>query len=526
MPDSPLLVDDPALELLPELAALCSARDPESACGYAAALLARVSGAARAWVFLLDPGSDSPRLAASAPEGKTDVSPASLELVQRLSAATPMPEEEPVGGEALGLPLRSGQRTLGALLIEGPDLFPIRAGLRHSMQAVAQILASVLNLGDLYRLVGDQAGQLEALQAGHVLETSLSRSILEAIADGVLVTNAAHQVAVLNTAAEAILRLDRQAVLGRPAVGVVGVFGPIAPEWASAVQQWSSASTSQPIAPISQQLTLEDGRIVALRVAPIRHEGEFLGTLTVFRDVTQDVEVNRLKSEFVATVSHELRTPMTSIRGNTEILLMGAVGALNEEQRHHLQVIRNNADRLGLLVNDLLDVSRIETGGVRLSLQPVDLPSALLQARQYGETLARERGKLVTVVVEAESDLPAARADPGRLRQILENLLQNAINFTPAGGRIALRAAVVASSLELAVEDNGLGIPPAELPRIFDRFFRGEQSLTLGIPGTGLGLSIVQHLVALHGGAIRVESPLSDGQGTRVSFTLPSVPSA
>jgi signal transduction histidine kinase len=525
MPDSSILVEITALDLLPELARLCSARDPESACECAAALLARLLGAARARVFLLDPGSDTPRLAASAPEGKTDVSPAILELVRRLTAAAPNPVEDLPGQEAVGVPLQSGQRILGAVLVEGPFLHPNGAGMPGSMQAIAQILASVLNLWDLYTLVGDQAGRLEVLQAGHVLETSLSRSILEAIADGVLVTNAAHQVAVLNTAAESILRLDRQAVVGRPAVGVVGVFGPVAPEWASAVQKWSSAPTSQYVEPISQQLRLEDGRMVALRVAPIRQDGEFLGTLTIFRDVTQDVEVNRLKSEFVATVSHELRTPMTSIRGNTEILLMGAVGALNEEQRHHLQVIRNNADRLGLLVNDLLDVSRIETGRVRLSLQPIDLPSALDQAREYGETLAQERGKPVSVVVQADPDLPAARADPARLRQVLENLIQNAFNFTPAGGRICLRAAQAESNLEIAVEDSGIGIPPAELPRVFDRFFRGEQSLTLGIPGTGLGLSIVQHLVALHGGSIRVESPVSDGRGTRVSFTLPSVPS-
>jgi signal transduction histidine kinase len=524
MPDPENQPDLPFTDLIPRIAALCSSRDPQAASTAAAALLLQLTAARRVLIFLVPKGEGGPRLAAAAPPapGGSDTVP--LDVVRRLigpDSTDPVLQTAPL---AFGMPLRSGGRTLGAVVVEGVPLPPKDSPARADLEAAASILASALLLSDLYQMVGDQAGQLQALQAGHTLEASLSRSVLEAVADGVLVTNGAHQVALINSGAQKILGLDPQVVLGQPAVGVVGVFGPIAPEWVTAVRGWVTAPASQAGESISQQLTLDDGRIVALRVAPIRHEGEFLGTVTVFRDVTREIEVNRLKSEFVATVSHELRTPMTSIRGNTEILLMGAVGALNEEQRHHLQVIRSNAERLGMLVNDLLDVSRIETGRVILAIQPVDVSSAIEQASRFGETLSRERGKPLAVIAEAAPGLPAVRADPARLRQILENLMANSFNFTPAGGRITLRAVRTDGQVEMSVEDTGTGIPPADLPRVFDRFFRGEQSLTLGVPGTGLGLSIVQNLITLHGGTIRIESPIADDRGTRVTFTLPIVP--
>jgi signal transduction histidine kinase len=248
----------------------------------------------------------------------------------------------------------------------------------------------------------------------------------------------------------------------------------------------------------------------------------FLGTVTVFRDISREVEVDQLKSDFVATVSHELRTPMTSIRGYVQMMLLEAAGPLTDEQRKFMETIRTNADRLGRLVNDLLDLSRLETGADELDLQPVDVLPILEAGREHLANRSIQETKALRIEVEAEAHLPAVRADPARLLQILRGLLDNAFNFTPAGGSIWIRARRLEGRLRLEVEDTGTGITPAEQPHVFERFFRGEQALNLGVPGTGLGLSITARLVERHGGTIGLESAGIPGQGSRFTVTLPA----
>src|SRR3990172_2224864 len=140
------------------------------------------------------------------------------------------------------------------------------------------------------------------------------------------------------------------------------------------IRNWSEGSIAYETGEtFAEQLDLENGRVVLVHLAPVILQNDFLGTVSIFRDITHEVEVDRLKSEFVATVSHELRTPMTSIKGYVDVLLMGAAGALSENQAHFLDIVRTNTDRLSVLVNDLLDISRIEAGRAALSLQPLDL---------------------------------------------------------------------------------------------------------------------------------------------------------
>jgi two-component system sensor histidine kinase BarA len=234
-------------------------------------------------------------------------------------------------------------------------------------------------------------------------------------------------------------------------------------------------------------------------------------------------ELDRLKSNFLATVSHELRTPLTSIIGYSEMLAEGIVGDLTDEQREFVQTIRDKGEQLLSLIKGLLDLSKLESGTMSLTRSNVDLALLLNDVHQTVTPHARKQG--VELSVRAEAGMPPLWADSERLRQVLLNLLDNAIKFTPRGGKVELEAALSSMSLppgeddgtgrslfshrrmavELRVVDTGIGIPPAERDRVFDAFYQVDSSSTRERGGTGLGLSIVRRLVEAHGGAIRIE---------------------
>src|ERR1051325_4193353 len=211
----------------------------------------------------------------------------------------------------------------------------------------------------------------------------------------------------------------------------------------------------------AEQIDLENGRIILVHLAPVIFQNDFLGTVSIFRDITHEVEVDRLKSEFVATVSHELRTPMTSIRGYVDVLLMGAAGALNENQTHFLNIVKNNTERLNILVNDLLDISRIESGRVTLSPQALDLHE--IAEDVIGDILrrAQEENRPMALSLDAPKKLPAVYGDIERVRQILGNLVDNAYHYTPENGTITVRIHSLNGGHEVQVDvtDNGVGIP-------------------------------------------------------------------
>ncbi len=228
-------------------------------------------------------------------------------------------------------------------------------------------------------------------------------------------------------------------------------------------------------------------------------------------------ELDRLKSAFVSIVSHELRTPMTSIKGYVENMLDGLAGSLTDKQVYYLTRVRYNTDRLTRMINDLLDLSRIEAGRVELHLEPVPLPVLVNEVVEGVQRVAGEKG--LTVRQELQAGLPLVRGDRDKLYQILTNLIQNAIKFTPKGGEVVVRSEVRDPEfVQVCVTDTGCGIPPLELDKIFDRFFRGE-TVPTEARGAGLGLAITKSLVELHDGRIWVESTV--GEGSLFYFTLP-----
>ncbi len=249
----------------------------------------------------------------------------------------------------------------------------------------------------------------------------------------------------------------------------------------------------------------------------ITKHGRYLGRLYVFRDVTHEREVDRMKTQFVSMVSHELRTPLTSIKGFTEMILDEDFGEINEEQREFLGIVESNADRLISLVNDLLDISRIESGRVQLKRELVDVEEMITIVVATLEHLIAEKAQALEVVVE--QDLPPVELDRDRIVQVLTNLLSNAYKYTQTGGHIRLSAERADGALYFAVADNGFGISEQDQEKLFTRFFRVDSELTREIGGTGLGLNIVKTIIEMHGGEVSLNSEL--GAGSTFAFTIP-----
>lgn len=424
---------------------------------------------------------------------------------------------------AIVAPLVVGEDVIGAIMVFHRRVGYFTEDSLEMVRAIGAQVAISINNAQLYELIRDQAERLGSMLRSQQMEASRQTAILEAVADGVLVTDPANQISFVNASAERILSLAVVELVGRPIENFAGLFGKSTHTWVKAVKEWSqNPDLHQPGEMYAEQISLETGQVVLVHISPVIWRHEFLGTVSIFRDITHEVEVDRLKSEFVATVSHELRTPMTSIRGYVDILLMGAAGALNENQAHFLDIVKSNTERLNVLVNDLLDISRIEAGRVSLSIQPVDLAEMTREIVTGLVQRSQEENKTLDISVAADESTPRALADTERIRQVIDNLVDNAYNYTPADGKIEVNLHKTDDMVQIDVKDTGIGIPIEQQERIFDRFFRGEDPLVLATPGTGLGLSIVKQLVEMHHGKIWMQSTGIPGQGSTFSFTVPA----
>jgi GAF domain-containing protein/nitrogen-specific signal transduction histidine kinase len=425
---------------------------------------------------------------------------------------------------AIAMPLLVAEDVIGVLMVfhRKPNYFS--AELLNMVKAIAGQVAVSINNAHLYELIRDQAERLGNMLRREQEDASRSQAILEAVADGVLVTGPNNRISFINQSAAQILDLEPGRVIGQSLDVFGGLFGKSAAAWMETIRNWSDGPIAYEAGEtFAEQLDLENGRIVLVHLAPVIFQNDFLGTVSIFRDITHEVEVDRLKSEFVATVSHELRTPMTSIRGYVDVLLMGAAGAVNENQIHFLNIVKNNTERLNILVNDLLDVSRIESGRVTLSPQALDIRE--IAEDVIGDLLRRsqEENKPMALSLNAPKKLPHVYGDIERVRQILGNLVDNAYHYTPENGTITVQIHTPNGDgvVQVDVKDNGVGIPLEDQNRVFERFYRGEHPLVLQTPGTGLGLSIVKEIVEMHKGRIWMKSTGVPGDGSTFSFTLP-----
>jgi two-component system NtrC family sensor kinase len=385
----------------------------------------------------------------------------------------------------LYVPLRARGRTIGVLGVDNR-----KAGRSLTKEDMTVVMA----MADYAAIAIENARLYNRSEAERVkLETILTQT-----EDGVIVVDPDNRLLLINrTAAEAFEVTDPQ--LGRSLVETLDH-----PQILALVRAPGRA-------PRREEIELKDGRVVNAQRTPI----DGVGQAVVMQDITHLKELDRIKSEFVTTVSHDLRSPLTAILGYVD--LIGRTGEVSEQQREFIQRVRTSVEHITALISDLLDLGRIEAG-LDSARETTPLP---VLARYVVETLrgAAEHRQL-TLETELPEDLPMVNGDPIRLRQMIANLLENAIKYTPPGGRVRIEALAEADQVILRIVDSGPGIPPAEQPYLFDKFFRAS-NIPEDVAGTGLGLSIVKSIVDSHDGRIWVESAL--GKGSRFTVVLPAV---
>ncbi len=263
-------------------------------------------------------------------------------------------------------------------------------------------------------------------------------------------------------------------------------------------------------------------RILQLRTNPVVSQaGKYLGCVTSMHDVTAEREIAVMKNEFVSMVSHELRTPLTSIKGYVDLVVDGDAGEINDMQKEFLEIVQENSNRLVSLINDLLDISRIESGRVHLKIEPVEMGEVIQGVVDTFRTMA-EQGE-VKLSMHITRALPRVAGDRDRIGQVLMNLVSNAIKYSPGGGSAVVKASRRKDDVLIEITDSGIGISGEDQKQLFSKFFRVDSTLTREIGGTGLGLSICKSVIELLGGTIGVRSKI--GEGSTFYFTLPIAPS-
>jgi signal transduction histidine kinase len=265
----------------------------------------------------------------------------------------------------------------------------------------------------------------------------------------------------------------------------------------------------------SSEVRMPDGKTYLAMASPMTADGRTVGRVCILRDVTQLKEIDTLKSDFVSTVSHDLRSPLTLMRGYASMLELA--GELNEQQKSYIKMIVQGVDNMAKLVNNLLDLGRIDFG---VGLQVESIPVLDIIERVTSSLQLQATQKNISLGVEIPRDLPhAMEADQALLHQALYNLVENALKYTPDGGTVTIHLHCTDSSLTFAIEDTGIGIPKSDLPRLFEKFYRGTNREALAKRGTGLGLAIVKSIAERHGGRVWVDSEL--GQGSTFHLLVP-----
>lgn len=339
-----------------------------------------------------------------------------------------------------------------------------------------------------------------------------AEAILASTGDGLVVFDPDDIVTYVNPAATSLAGLKPAKLLGKPT-----------PLWQMLAMK--AEDSFQPAADGSQvrevHIEAPEHRILDVRTDPVLDDqGGYLGYVATLHDVTAEREIGQMKNEFVSTVSHELRTPLTSIKGYIDLILDGEAGEINEIQREFLSIVKQNSDRLVELINDMLDISRIESGRIHLKIQPLDMCDLMAGAVDTFQAVSEQSGH--KLIPKAPADLAKAAGDRDRVGQVLMNFISNAIKYSPEGGSVTISAKQEGDSVTVSITDEGIGISKEDQAQLFTKFYRVDSSLTREIGGTGLGLSICKSIIELLGGKVGVKS--AAGKGSTFWFSLPVAP--
>ena len=438
-------------------------------------------------------------------------------------------------GAMIAVPLVMQGEVLGVLSLSHRQVCYFHEGHLRMLNACAGAIAIGINNANLFQMISAEAERRYELLDHQQKESSQIQAIMQSLSDGVIVCDLEGRVLVTNPAAASILARGVEELLLWNLHDIIARY-------------LGARSAEMPLAELLRRPLTRDEQprlfgttlklgvhTVSLSMGPVlKDDGELLGALLVLRDISREVEADRLKTEFIGTMSHELRTPMTAIKGFTQLLSLGGLGPLNETQREFVTTIYSNTERMIAMINDVLDITKIESGSVEVEWRSLHLAEALSGVMvELKGAIAERRHELA---ISIPPGLPLVRADAHRLHQILFNLLANAVKYTPKGGRIWVEAHEARLDelpdevrdtvdqgrryTQLSVRDTGVGIAPEDLPRIFDRFYRTENPLKIEAGGTGLGLSLARPLIELLGGRVWVRSAV--GEGSTFSFILPA----
>jgi len=360
-------------------------------------------------------------------------------------------------------------------------------------------------VGTLTRAFNQMAGRLQETIATLTEERGRLAAVLDNMADGVLITDGDGRVRLINPAAARLLGTDTEAALGRSFAQVARDHRIIA------LWQQCREQGKEQIEPVE---VYRQGPFLQAVVTPLQ-DAEPRACLVILQDLTRVRRLETVRRDFISNISHELRTPLASLRALVDTLRDGALEDPPAAQRF-LNRMETEVDALTQMVQELLELSRIESGRVPLRLSPVAVADVVLPPV---ERLRPQAERFVLrLAVDLPPDLPPVLADEERIQQVVTNLVHNAIKFTPSGGEVAISAVASGDEIVVSVRDTGVGISADDLPRIFERFYKADQARRSG--GTGLGLSIAKHIVQAHGGRIWADSV--EGKGSTFHFSLPA----
>jgi len=414
-------------------------------------------------------------------------------------------------------------RSLAAHPLRTPDGYRVGALLVMDSEPHDFSEEELNALTDLCRLAEEELADIEHARLLKLETESQARvrAVMDATSEGILLIGRDRVMGYHNRRFLDLFGLKREQIDGQTLASLDGVIDRVFDEPDEFRRNFDEADEGPDEVtrfPIKQHYPeVRDLEVYSASVTD--REDRDLGRLHAFRDVTKEREAERIKDEFVSLVSHELRTPLTSIKGYVDLLLDGDAGEVTEEQKEFLEIVKSNSDRLVMLVNDLLDVSRIEAGRINLRPQPVDLAGCIHEVATSLRPLMEQKGQ--SLRLELPEDLPQVMADRGRMVEIVTNLLSNAHKYTLQGGSVTVRARVFGDEVQVEVSDTGVGMTSDERDKLFTKFYRAQNPATQDVSGTGLGLNIVKSLVDKQGGRIWVTSEPT--KGSTFAFTIPTV---
>jgi len=414
----------------------------------------------------------------------------------------------------ISVPLISDGISIGALSATSPSVSAFTREDVSMLGAFADQAAIAVTNSRLYERLNQEKQETARLYQSVREKSSELEAILWGIGDAVIVTDPQLCLTMLNPVAARIFAVRGRVAHGTPLTDVI-------PN--ETLLKLLEDTLKGKEALLVEEVSLDDGRegaekiYQALATTIGGDEDLVQGVVAVLRDITGQKELERMKSNFLSVVSHELKTPLHSIKGFVDIILMGKTGEISETQRDFLSTVRTQTDHLQSLIQDLLEFSRLESGQVKLRLEAVSIVGVTGRVMENLTPMADEKG--VRLMTEVPSDFPLIEADRMRITQVITNLAHNAIKFTPKGGSVTMGAVDLGEQIRVSVSDTGIGIPPDEHEKVFDRFYQVDSTTTRPYRGTGLGLTICKHIVEYHQGMIWVEG--EEGKGSAFLFTLP-----